>query len=172
MQKALIAAGAVLAAASAANADYTVNLGTMTLTGGQSVSVTTANLTGTLTGFTIAFGYDPQASSGSWASDAALVIDGKQWGGFNVVFGGATSQGQWAFDGSGSANAGFYSDAKSTTGNYNGSAGANLIFGNGWATSGAVVYSNVTVVLQGVVPAPGAFALLGLAGFASRRRRA
>ncbi|MFM1805263.1 MAG: hypothetical protein RL136_2142, partial [Planctomycetota bacterium] len=46
-----------------------------------------------------------------------------------------------------------------------------LVVANGWSTSPGGAWSG-TITLYGVsVPAPGAIALLGLAGLAGRRRR-
>jgi hypothetical protein len=44
--------------------------------------------------------------------------------------------------------------------------------GNGYGAAGTSGTFTGTITLLGVVPAPGAVALLGLAGFCSRRRRA
>lgn len=164
-------AGGLLLAAPASS-DVKIDFASGNMSGGISQTIVTTPLTGTLTGFTIDFDYDPLTSGGSWASDAALVIDGAQWGGFNVLFG-TTFVTYWAFDGSGSAAAGSYGDVIGGLSTVYAGGTATLIFGNGWSGASDVFYGNITVTLIGVdkVPAPGALALLGVAGFVGRRRR-
>lgn len=170
-----LAAVAAMACAGAANAEVTLDLGDNLLVG-NTINFYEFELTGTMTGFEIVFDFDPLDAGGAWASDMVFVLigaglEGVSWGGFNTDFG-FPSQGAWAFDGAGSANAGTYSDTadfeSTSTGTWS------LGIGNGWTTGGEVSYNNASVTLFGdveVVPAPGALALLGLAGLAGSRRR-
>ena len=105
-----------------------------------------------------------------------LVIDpngnGAFWGGFNVDPGaGFTNGGLWGFDGPGSANSGNYSDTKSASG-LSGSGTWEFRVYDGWSGGSNNQYNNFVVDAAGLVPAPGAIALLCLAGLAGRRRRA
>jgi MYXO-CTERM domain-containing protein len=166
-------AGSLATVASATTPSYSFCFDPVTLSGGQSVSLTLNNLSGTLTGFSIEFTFNPSPGSGAWASDAAFVLsDGTQWGGFNVLFG-SQFQALWSFDGPGSAAAGTYTDTRSDAPPlvYNPGTSYTFIFGNGFSFSGPVDYSNICVTLFGVVPAPGAVALLGLGGLVGMRRR-
>lgn len=166
-------AGSFATVASATEQSYTFCFDPATLAGGQSVSLTFSNLSGTLTGFSIEFNFNPLQSTGSWASDAAFVLsDGTQWGGFNVLFG-SQFQAFWGFDGPGSAAAGFYTDTRFDAQPlvYNSGTDYTFTFGNGWNAAGPVAYSDICVTLFGVVPAPGAMALLGLGGLVGMRRR-
>ena len=176
MKKSFVLGGAaVLAIATAASAEVTLDLGNNTL-GGNAANDYMFELIGTMTGFEITFDYVTN-DGGSWASDMVLYIigpglEGIAWGGFNTQFGIPINGGTWGFDGAGSAASGTYTDTKT----HSATAGGMWTFGigNGWTTSPTVEYNNVTLTLFGditFVPAPGAVALLGLAGLASSRRR-
>ncbi len=168
-----LAAVAAMACAGAANADVTLDLGD-NLLAGDNINTYEFNLSGEMVGFEIIFDFDPLDAGGAWASDMVFVLigpglEGVSWGGFNTDFG-FPNQGTWAFDGSGSAAAGTYSDSVVHGAQSDGV--WTLGIGNGWTTGGEVAYNNVSVTLFGtIVPAPGAVALLGLAGLAGSRRR-
>lgn len=174
LKSGLIGFGASVALASMAAADVTLDLGSHTLTGNQLANAGSHLLVGHVTGFTITFDYVSN-TAGSWASDMVLLIAppgvaGTAWGGFNTQFDAPNNGGLWGFDGAGSAASGTYTDTKT----WDSTAGGIWEFGigNGWTTSPAVSYNNVVLTLHGsIVPAPGAFALLGLAGLAGSRRR-
>lgn len=176
MKKSLVLGGvAALAISAAASAEVTLDLGNNTL-GGNASNDYTFELIGTMTGFEITFDYVTN-TSGSWASDMVLYIigpglEGIAWGGYNTQFGIPLNGGLWGFDGAGSAASGTYTDTKV----HGAGAGGMWTFGigNGWTASPTVQYNNVTLTLFGditFVPAPGAVALLGLAGLAGSRRR-
>jgi hypothetical protein len=178
--KKLLAVAALAAAAGVANADVTVNLGSLTLSGLQAGSVSLPGHSGTLTGMAISFDFQPSAAAlnDSWASDAILFVQGAdgntgEWGGFNASFGGF-DEGVFSFDGAGSAPPGVYSDAQTVT-NATPPSGAGawtVAFANGYAQSASVTYNNIVVTLFGVnVPTPGAAAVLGLGGLLAARRR-
>ena len=108
-----------------------------------------------------------------WASD--MRLDVLQNGNEVLAVGGFTAPApmQWAFDGPGSSDDGFYaqeflmSDLGSKGGEWR------INFRNDWATAPAPGQTwDFEVYLIKKVPAPGALALLGLAGLAGRRRRA
>lgn len=174
MKKFALAASAVLGLASVAAADVKIDFADMFgVAGGGSQIIVTTPLQGTLTGFSINFDYTTNAG-GSWASDAALVIDGVQTGGYDIFLStGSIFNDYWSFDGPGSAASGNYGETVALGGVYNGNS-ATLEFGNGYSISDPVDYTNITVTLHGVdkIPAPGAVALLGVAGLMARRRRA
>ncbi len=169
MRNLILATSAALVVAGAASADVVVSLGNNSLEGGAGVTAGSGAVTGSLTGVSISFDF-VSGGSGAWASDLALVVNGTQFGGYDVLFGWIFA-GSWGFDGSDSANNGHYADTQALAGS---AASYDLVLGNGWAWAPVSEYNNVVVTLHGVeaVPAPGAIALLGLAGFAARRRRA
>jgi hypothetical protein len=180
--KKLGALAIVLGAAASAHADVVLNLGNANLAGGQSVIQSPA-LTGTLLGFVLSFDFAPDAAAqlnGSYASDAALVIQSPitvpvQWGGYDLLMGGASTVfvDFWTFDGPASAVPGPYTDIRGDipvglfgTGTWS------FLFGNAWSTSTPVQYNSVTLTLYGVqpVPAPAGAGLLGVAGLGLMRR--
>lgn len=179
MKKVLLVAAVLAAAAGAANADVTLNLGNANLVGGTYVGGA-VGLTGTLTGITISFDFQPDAaaqSAGSWAADTILFVQGPdlntaEWGGYNLSFGGF-DEGDWAVIPPTTAP-GIYAETD-TVSNATPPSGAGswfVAFANGWGSSPAVQYNNISVTLHGVnVPTPGAMALLGLGGLVATRRR-
>ncbi len=177
--KLAIGAGVLAAAiAAGASADTNISLGNNTLTGGQS-NTYTFNLSGTLSDFSISFDYVDGGAS-EWSSDMILqIIDpngvSRHWGGFNVTPSPAsTFVAFWSFDGAASTNSGAYSDTSNLTSNaLSGNGTWTFKIYNGWNAAGPSQYNNVQLALKGsIVPAPGAIALLGLAGLVGRRRRA
>jgi MYXO-CTERM domain-containing protein len=88
-------------------------------------------------------------------------------GGYNLSLGGSSWGGL-----NGSAGTGTYSGSASGSMAMNGAGG--FYWYNGWSASLGTTSSG-TFTLYGInaaaIPAPGALALLGLAGIASRRRR-
>lgn len=182
MKKLAIAALA-LAAATSARADVVLNLGNANLSGGQYV-IQSPQLTGTLLAFVLSYDFEPNAAAqvnGSYASDAALVIQSPitvpvQWGGYDLLMGGATTSfvDFWSFDGAGSAFPGPYSDLRTDVpiGLF-GTGVWSVEFGNAWSESTAVQYNSVTLTLYGLqpVPAPATAGLFGLAGLGLARRR-
>ncbi len=169
MRNLILATSAALVVAGAASADVVINLGNNSLAGGEGIVADSGAVTGALTGVSISFDF-VSGGGGAWASDMALVVNGTQFGGYDLLFG-QSFGGYWGFDGPGSAADGHYGDTKALAGS---AASYELVLGNAWSTAPACQYNNVVVTLHGVeaVPAPGAIALLGLAGFAARRRRA
>jgi hypothetical protein len=179
---AAMAAAATVLTASAANADVNVNLGSGSYGAGAGTSAVQGGIVGTLTGVTINFDYVGDVNSFSWASDLLLTINdgatGKHWGGFSVALEPVGSIDQtptgWAGGGSITEPDGHYafSDLGPLEGPpfLPGSWTIGIL--NGYSSGGVVQYNNVVVTLHGVnIPAPGAMALLGLAGMVGVRRR-
>ena len=177
MKIALCAGALAAVVAATASADTAISLGNNSLTGGQA-NTYTFNLSGSLSDFSIAFNY-VDGNSASWASDMILqIIDpngvSKHWGGSNVVpTPASTLVSAWSFGGSGSTNSGPYSDTSNLVSGLSGSGTWTFKIYNGWTgATNPCGYNDVNINLVGVVPAPGAVALLGLAGLVGRRRRA
>jgi hypothetical protein len=167
---ALTAAGVASAAVVATtSADVTISFDTGNITGLQCITPA-SGLTGTLTGMSIAVNFYASASSSVWASDLLVAVSdgtglaGMEWGGFNATFG-FTDGGSFSWSPAyGNYSASFTNAAMAINGGV-------LSICNGWSTSPGGSWSG-TVTLTGLnVPAPGALAVLGLAGLSRRRRR-
>lgn len=172
---------AALGLAGAANADVTINLGDFDLSSGAYVALD-YELEGTLTSWTVSFDYLGNTDA-SWSSDAMFGIMGAngnavEIGGYNLTYG---------FDyiatvGGSSGTAGFFTHTIDqdfdglplSSYDIGGSGTWTLYVGDGWGGGSEISsYHNVVFTLVGVnlVPAPGALALLGLAGLVGTRRR-
>jgi len=180
---ALVGMGLAAVVAGTAAADQAVSLGNNSLVAsnaGGSINFNEYNfvLSGTLTDFTLNFNY-VDGNPSSWASDMIIQIIAPNggnafWGGTNVNPTGSTDKGVWSFDGSASTVSGPYSDNSNLLGvtNLSGAGTWKIRILNGWTGAvNACGYNDVNLNLIGVVPAPGAVALLGLAGLVGRRRR-
>jgi MYXO-CTERM domain-containing protein len=186
--KTFIASGIAAASlVSAASADITVTLTNQTFTGfnfAQFVDYTQFNIVGSLTGAAINVTLDASVAY-TYADDLCVYVDVEplstggrlQIGGFSNLS--ASQRYFWPNGGSsapGTTSIGSVSltSALSFTGDK--AVDGTVWIGNGYGASGTSGTWSGTVTLFGVdavaVPAPGALALLGLAGFASRRRRA
>ena len=186
--KTFIASGiAAAAVASVASADITVSLTNQTFTGFNFqtfVDYTQFNVVGTLTGASINVTLNSSVAY-TYADDLCVYVDieplstaGKlQIGGFSNLS--ATQRYFWPNGGSsapGTTSIGSVSltSALSFTGDK--AVDGTIWLGNGYGAAGTSGTWTGTVTLFGVnavaIPAPGALALLGVAGFASRRRRA
>ncbi len=166
----LSAAGVSVAAiAGFAPADIVVVVDEVSLLGDSSVFYDLGVVSGTLTGISYSYAWSNDTGDSSWSSDMLIGVSGGasmvSVGGYNVGFSGSYWGGL-----AGSAGTGTYSGAAYGSMAINGSAGFHWV--NGWGASGGTTSSG-TFILYGInaVPAPGALALLGLAGIASRRRR-
>ena len=184
--KTFIASGIAAASlVSAASADITVTLTNQTFTGfnfSQFVDYTQFNIVGTLTGAAINVTLDASVAY-TYADDLCVYVDveplstaGKlQIGGFSNLS--AAQRYSWPNGGSsapGTTSIGSVSLTTALAFTGNKAVDGTIWIGNGYGASGTSGNWSGTVTLFGVnvVPAPGALALLGLAGFASRRRRA
>jgi MYXO-CTERM domain-containing protein len=186
--KTFIASGiAAAAVASAASADITFTLTNQTFTGfnfAQFVDYTTTNIVGTLTGASINVTLNSSVNY-TYADDLCIYVDVEplstggrlQIGGFSSLS--ATQRLFWPNGGSsapGTTSVGSVSLTSALSFVGNKAVDGTVWIGNGYGASGTSGNWTGTVTLIGVdavpIPAPGALALLGVAGFASRRRRA
>jgi MYXO-CTERM domain-containing protein len=181
--KSFIASGIAAASlVSFASADVTISFANQTWTGFQFNDMTALNggFVGTLTGVSVNATLNASTNY-TYADDLCVYVDPAplstggllQVGGFSSL--GATQRLSWANGGS-SAPGTTVIDAKSVNAIvFSGSATDPIIWlGNGYGAAGTSGTWTGTITLIGVdaVPAPGALALLGVAGFAARRRRA
>ena len=180
--KTVLAAGVAAAAlVSAASADVTVTFTNQTWTGFNFSDLTTAfgGFTGTLTGVSVNATLDASVSF-TYADDLCVYVDALplstggllQVGGFSSLT--ALQRLSWA-NGNDDLPGTTVIDSKTVnaivfTGT---SADATIWLGNGYGAAGTSGTWTGSITLIGVdaVPAPGAIALLGLAGLAGRRRR-
>jgi MYXO-CTERM domain-containing protein len=182
-----LAAGSMAAViASAASADITVTLTNQTFAGfnfNQFVDYTTTNIVGTLTGASINVTLDASTSF-TYADDLCVYVDVLplgtggllQIGGFSNLS--AAQRYSWPNGGSsapGTTSVGTVNLTSALAFSGNAAVDGTVWIGNGYGAAGTSGTWSGTVTLIGVdavpVPAPGAMALLGVAGLAARRRR-
>jgi hypothetical protein len=180
--KTFIASGIAAASlVSFASADVTVTFTNQTWTGFNFTDLTAVygGFSGTLTGVSVNATLNASTSF-TYADDLCVYVDPAplstggllQVGGYSNL--NATQRLTWANGGS-SAPGTTVIDAKSVNAIvFSGSATDPIIWlGNGYGAAGTSGTWTGSITLVGVnVPAPGALALLGVAGFAARRRRA
>ncbi len=188
---ALTATTAVLGAACMANADLhdpaldqTYTLGAFHLDSLANGGVTEASFTITppenefpIVGFSFAGTVDGVGDSGAWASDMRMTVDDPT--GDSTSFGGfsTTSDYDWDFQGGGSTDDGDYDSGphliwSDSPISQDGENSFTFSFTNDWDStlSPTHVWSDVQITFH-KIPAPGALALLGLAGLVGTRRR-
>jgi MYXO-CTERM domain-containing protein len=184
--KTALTVGVAAAIASAASADITVSLANQTFTGfnfSQIVDYTQFGIVGTLTGAAINVTLDASTSF-TYADDLCIYVDIEplstagflQIGGFSNL---SAAQRYFWPNGASSApgTTSIGSVTLTTALNFTGdkSVDGTIWVGNGYGASGTSGTWTGTITLFGIdavpVPAPGAIALLGLAGLAGRRRR-
>ena len=182
-----LAAGSMAAViASAASADITVTHTNQTFAGfnfNQFVDYTTTNIVGTLTGASINVTLDASTSF-TYADDLCVYVDVLplgtggllQIGGFSNLS--AAQRYSWPNGGSsapGTTSVGSVTLTSALAFSGNAAVDGTVWIGNGYGAAGTSGTWSGTVTLIGVdavpVPAPGAMALLGVAGLAARRRR-
>ena len=179
----LTAAGASAAAiCGGAAADVTVNFLSTDLLGGESTSIDMGSVSGTLTGIGYNYTWENSTGDSSWASDMLFGMSDGFWGvsvgGFNGALSSILSPAGasiWFSEGgiNGSPDDGSYSGTVSFASGYSMSNTGTAYMANGWLTSaGTATSAEITFFGVNSVPAPGALALLGLAGLAGGRRRA
>jgi len=181
--KTFIASGIAAASlVSFASADVTVTFTNQTWTGFNftDLTATYGGFVGTLTGVSVNATLNASTNY-TYADDLCVYVDPAplstggllQVGGFSNL--NATQRLSWANGGS-SAPGSTVIDAKSVNAIvFSGSATDPIIWlGNGYGAAGTsgTFTGSITLVGVNAVPAPGALALLGVAGFAARRRRA
>ena len=181
MKKIALVAGLAAAVAGTASADVTVTFTNQTWTGFNftDLTATFGGFSGTLTGVSVNATLTA-ATNFTYADDLCVYVDAAplstggllQVGGFSNLS--ATQRLSWANGGS-SAPGTTVIDSKSVNPIvFSGSAADPIIWlGNGYGAAGTSGTWTGSITLIGVnaVPAPGAIALLGLAGLAGRRRR-
>ena len=181
MKKIALVAGLAAAVAGTASADVTVTFTNQTWTGFNFTDLSTqfGGFTGTLTGVSVAATLNASTNF-TYADDLCVYVDVAplstggllQVGGFSNLQ--ALQRVSWANGGS-SAVGTTVIDSKSVNAiSFSGtSADATIWLGNGYGASGTSGTWTGSITLIGVnaVPAPGAIALVGLAGLAGRRRR-
>ena len=181
MKKIALVAGLAAAVAGTASADVTVTFTNQTWTGFNFTDLSTAygGFTGTLTGVSVNATLNATTNF-TYADDLCVYVDVAplstggllQVGDFSNLQ--ALQRLSWANGGS-SAVGTTVIDSKSVNAiSFSGtSADATIWLGNGYGASGTSGTWTGSITLIGVnaVPAPGAIALVGLAGLAGRRRR-
>ena len=181
MKKIALVAGLAAAVAGTASADVTVTFTNQTWTGFNFTDLSAAygGFTGTLTGVSVNATLNATTNF-TYADDLCVYVDVAplstggllQVGGFSNLQ--ALQRISWANGGS-SAVGTTVIDSKSVNAiSFSGtSADATIWLGNGYGATGTSGTWTGSITLIGVdaVPAPGAIALLGLAGLAGRRRR-
>jgi hypothetical protein len=153
----------------------TFNLGNVTLGAGEvaTFQITLEDNPKAVVGWIVEWDYFEPIPDASWASDAKAVVTSPtgasdERGGFDTVVN------PWSFDGSGSDGPGHYGDtdvqfpwkdAPEPKGVWT------LTFSNDWGGDpNPNEYNNLTITFL-KLPAPGALALLGVAGLVGTRRR-
>ena len=183
--KNVLAGVAVAAIASAASADITVTLTNQTFTGFNFSQIADyaggQEIVGSFTGASINVTLDASTAY-TYADDLCIYVDVEplstagllQMGGFSSL--GAAQRYFWpngASSAPGTTSIGTvnFTTALAFTGNK--AVDGTIWIGNGYGATGTSGTWSGTVTLHGIdiVPAPGAMALLGLAGLAGRRRR-
>lgn len=174
--------GASLAAtiAAAASADVVFTLDNATFAGFNfTEAFATGSLDGSLTGASINIVLNASVAF-TYADDLCVYVDVLplsgggllQCGGYHSL--GAAQRYFWPNGGSSAPGTTSVGTVNFTSAINMATANASVWIGNGYGASGTSGTFSGTITLHGVnaVPAPGAIALLGLAGLTARRRRA
>jgi MYXO-CTERM domain-containing protein len=183
MKKIALVAGLAAAVAGTASADVTVTFTNQTWTGFNFSDLTAqfGGFTGTLTGVSVNATLNASVSF-TYADDLCVYVDVAplstggllQIGGFSNLS--AAQRYTWPNGGSSAPGTTVIGTVNLTTAlafTGNAAVDGTIWLGNGYGASGTSGTWTGSITLIGVdaVPAPGAIALLGLAGLAGRRRR-
>jgi hypothetical protein len=181
MKKIALVAGLAAAVAGTASADVTVTFTNQTWTGFNftDLSATYGGFSGTLTGVSVNATLNASTNF-TYADDLCVYVDVAplgtggllQVGGFSNLS--ATQRLFWANGGSSTPGTTVIDSKSVNPIVFSGSAAdAKIWLGNGYGAAGTSGTWTGSITLIGVnaVPAPGAIALVGLAGLAGRRRR-
>ena len=179
MKNVLAAGVAAAALVSAASADVTYTFTNQAWAGFNfNEAYAAGSLTGTLTGASVNAVLNASTAY-TYADDLCIYVAGSplalggmlQCGGFSNL--NATQRYSWANGGSDAANTPVSGTVNFTTGiDMAANPTMSIWIGNGYGAAGTSGTWTGTITLIGVsVPAPGAIALLGLAGLTGRRRR-
>jgi hypothetical protein len=174
MMKSLLCAGVAACAITAvASADVTYDFAAFTAAGGEFTEIFAA---GTLTGTLTAVGIDVvlvgAGGNFTWADDLTIAVGPDplllQAGGFSNY--GALERISWSNGGSGDDGTPCVdTQALATPIDM---ASEAVLLGNGYNSGGATTWAGfITLFGVDIVPAPGALALMGVAGLAGSRRR-
>ena len=166
----LVAAAAL---SSAAFGDITIDFEDFTASGFQFSDY--GEVSGTLTAIEGDFTMVAPGENFTWASDLTILIASAdlsvielQAGGYSTI--GAPNRYEWAGGASGDAGT-VIQETITIDGDGVAVDGLNVWLGNGYGSGGPGVWTgSITLVGIDAVPAPGALALLGLAGMGRRRR--
>ena len=179
MKTAFLGASLAAIVGSVATADVTYSFTNQTWTGFNFTEAYVAgSLSGTLTGLTVNATLNASTNY-TYADDLCVYVAGSplalgglmQCGGFSNL--NATERYSWGNGGSDAPGTPLFGGRNFTTGlNMTGSTNSVWI-GNGYVAAGTSGNWTGSITLLGVnaVPAPGAIALVGLAGLVGRRRR-
>ena len=177
MKNVLAAGVAAAALVSAASADVTYTFTNQVWTGFNfNEAYAAGSLTGTLTGASVNAVLNASTAY-TYADDLCIYVAGSplalggmlQCGGFSNLS--ATQRYSWANGGSNAANTPVSGTVNFTTGiDMAANPTMSIWIGNGYGAAGTSGTWTGTITLH-FVPAPGAIALLGLAGLTGRRRR-
>lgn len=164
----LVAAAAL---SSAAFGDITIDFEDFTASGFQFSDY--GEVSGTLTAIEADFAMVAPGENFTWASDLTVLIASADLSVIDLQAGGYSSVGaplryEWAGGASGDAGTVVQ---ETITVDPGAALSGNLWLGNGYGSGGIGVWTgSITLVGLDAVPAPGALALLGLAGMGRRRR--
>ena len=177
MKTAFLGASLAAIVGSVATADVTYSFTNQTWTGFNFTEAYTAgSLAGTLTGLTVNATLNASTNY-TYADDLCVYVAGSplalgglmQCGGFTSL--NAAQRYSWANGGSDAPGTPITGTVNFTTGlNMTGSSNS-IWIGNGYGAAGTSGTWTGSITLLGVTPAPGAIALVGLAGLVGRRRR-
>ena len=178
MKTAFLGASLAAIVGSVATADVTYSFTNQTWTGFNFTEAYTAgSLAGTLTGLTVNATLNASTNY-TYADDLCVYVAGSplalggllQCGGFTSL--NAAQRYSWANGGSDAPGTPVTGTVNFTTGiNMTASPTLSVWIGNGYGAAGTSGTWTGSITLLGVTPAPGAIALVGLAGLVGRRRR-
>ena len=178
MKTAFLGASLAAIVGSVATADVTYSFTSQTWTGFNfNEAYAAGTLAGTLTGATVNATLNASVSY-TYADDLCVYVAGSplalggklQCGGFSNL--NATQRYSWANGGSNTPGTPVSGTVNFTTGiNMTASPTLSIWIGNGYGAAGTSGTWTGSITLLGVTPAPGAIALVGLAGLVGRRRR-
>ena len=181
MKTILFAGVAAAALASASMADVTYTMTNQTWTGFNFNEIYTAgSLTGTLTGASVNVTLNASVSS-TYADDLCIYVAGwpladggmLQCGGFSNLGTALANRYSWGTGASSAPGTTMNTTVNFINGGVDMAANPTMSvwIGNGYGVAGTSGTWTGTITLIGVVPTPGAIALLGIAGLVGRRRR-
>ena len=162
---------AAAAFSSAAFGDITLDFTEFTASGAQYIDQ--GEVSGTLTAIIADFEMVAPGENFTWANDLSVLVASTDFSVIDLQVGGFSDFGaanRYEYSGGGSGDAGTVV-SETITIDPGLALSGNLFLGNGYAGGGNGVWTGtITLVGLDAVPAPGALALLGLAGMGRRRR--